>query len=122
MVYFAPTVYKQFTKLTLTISHSPCKIKLDAFYFIFCMFYVAARAFVKEPFLPTNIQPQQRLNNCLYYTPFRAHHCKCNINYCKRDRHPLAAYMVQAICQLRNQSRVRVRVKSVRAASSNNTE
>ena len=41
MVSFAPTVYKQFNKPTLTISHCPCKIKLDAFYFIFCIFYVA---------------------------------------------------------------------------------
>ena len=30
VVSFAPTVHKQFNKLTLTISHSPCKIKLDA--------------------------------------------------------------------------------------------
>ena len=30
MVSFAPTVYKQFNKPTLTISHCPCKIKLDA--------------------------------------------------------------------------------------------
>ena len=51
MVSFAPTVYKQFNKPTLTISHCPCKIKLDAFYFIFCMFYVTARASVQEPFL-----------------------------------------------------------------------
>ena len=41
MVSFAPTVYKQFNKLTLNISYCPCKIKLDAFYFIFCIFYVA---------------------------------------------------------------------------------
>ena len=30
MVFLAPAVYKQFNKPTLTISHSPCKIKLDA--------------------------------------------------------------------------------------------
>ena len=43
--------YKQFNKPTLTISHCPCKIKLDAFYFIFCIFYMAARASAQEPFL-----------------------------------------------------------------------
>ena len=47
MVFLAPAVYKQFNKPTLTISHSPCKIKLDAIYFIFYIFYVAARAFDK---------------------------------------------------------------------------
>ena len=51
-----------------------CKTKLDALYFIFCMFYVASRAFVKNRFLPTNIQPQHRLNNCLYYTLFKTLH------------------------------------------------
>ena len=30
MVFLAPAVHKQFNKPTLTISHSPCKIKLDA--------------------------------------------------------------------------------------------
>jgi hypothetical protein len=37
-----------------------------------------------------------------------------------RDRHSPAAYMVQVICQVRKQSCLRVRVRSDRAASSNN--
>ena len=42
-------------------------------------FYVAAKAFAQEPFLPTNIQPQHRYYDCLHYPPFGAPGCKCRI-------------------------------------------
>ena len=32
-------------------SQAPCKIKFRRLYFISCIFYVASRAFAKEPFL-----------------------------------------------------------------------
>jgi hypothetical protein len=46
----------------------------------------------KELFLPTNMQP---------------------------DEHPLDVYMVEAMCQVQNQFRISVCVRSVRDASSN---
>ena len=69
--------------------------------------------------MPKTMQPQHRLNNCLYHTPFRALHCKCCIANVRETDTPKATYMVQAICQAWNQSRVSVRVRSVGAASSN---
>jgi hypothetical protein len=81
----------------LTISHCPCKIKLDAFYFIFCIFYVAARAFAQEPFLTYEYN-----HNCdktiVSITPFSGPSIENAMPSKERDRHPLAAYMVQAIC------------------------
>ena len=51
----------------MTISyHMPLQNKVRRLYFIFCMFYVAARAFVKEQFLTYELQPQHQLNNCLF--------------------------------------------------------
>ena len=94
----------------------PLQIKVRCLYFIFCKFYVADRAFEIEPFL--YIQPQQRLNNCLYDTPFGALRWKCRIANVRETDTPKATYMVQAICQAWNQSRVSVRVRSVGAASS----
>ena len=118
MVCASPTPVS-FIKLTVTISPAPCKIKLDASTFLFAILR-GCRGLSRITVSTYELQPQRRYSNCLYYTPYGALHCKYHINYCQRDVHPLASYTVQAVCQGRNQSRVRVRVKSVRAASSNN--
>ena len=44
--------------------------------------------------------------------------CKLDIDYSRRDKHPLATYAKLVACQLWNRSHVRGHVKLVRATSS----
>ena len=97
--------------------HMPCKNKLDASY-LFLQILRGLGLSMKNHFLPTNKNHNDD-NQVVSMTPFRALRCKSDIHYSKRDRHPLAAYVIQVTCRAQNQSRVSVRVKSVRAASSN---
>src|ERR1041385_7153009 len=85
-----------------------CKLKLKTpFYFIFCKFYVAARGFEKRTVSILRKQATTPIHNCLYYTPVGALHCKhLRIANAERQTHPQPLYMVQAICQAWNQSRV----------------
>ena len=85
MVFLAPAVYKQFNKPTLTISHSPCKIKLDASTLSFA-YFTWLGAFVNRTasYLRT-LWPQQRSNNCMFKHPFRALHWKCE-DQLKREK------------------------------------
>ena len=97
----------------------PCKLKFRRLYFIFCKFYMADWGFGREPFLSYEKKPQHQLGNCLYYTPFGALRCKrFRIANVRETDTPKATYMVQAICQAWNQSRVSICVRSVGAASS----
>jgi hypothetical protein len=94
----ATTIRKLLYTMTTTCYKPPCNTKISTL--LLEIFYVAFRAFAKELFLPTNVKPQYLLNNYLYYTPFGAFHCKCHTTkLSKRDIHPQAAYMVQAMCQ-----------------------
>ena len=96
-----------------------CKLKLIRFYFIFCKFYVGARGFDREPILSCENKPQHQFGNCLYYTPVGALRCKrLRIANVREIDTPPATYMVHAIWQAWNQSRVRVHVRLVGAASS----
>jgi len=93
----------------------PCKNKLDASNLSLHVLRGLGLS-RKNRFLPTN-----KNHNADKYvvstTPFRALHCKGNINYGERNRHPPAAYVKQVTCQAQNRSRVCVRVRLVRAAS-----
>src|ERR1041385_4437727 len=99
-----------------------CKLKLKTpFYFIFCKFYVAARGFEKR----TAFYPAKTSHNTnpviVSITPLSGPSV-ANIfaSLMQRDRHPQPLYMVQAICQAWNQSRVNAQGRSG-AASSNIT-
>ena len=84
---------------------NPCKNKLDASNIVVANFYVVwgfRRRTVSNLRTKTTTLIQVLSN----------HRCKSNLNYGGRDRHPPAAN------QVRNQSRVSLRVMSVRAASS----
>src|SRR4051812_2227518 len=45
-------------------------------------------------------------------------HCKLDIDYSRRDKHPLATYAKLVACQVWNKSHVRGHVKFVRTVSS----
>jgi hypothetical protein len=104
------------TQLTLlTISHHTphCKIKLDALILSFTSFTWLLGLLHKNHFLPMNMKPQRWSTDCLFDYPLMALRCRCHIHYSWRNWHPTSHfYMVQAVCQSWNQSRVK-RVKSV---------
>src|SRR3954465_6822487 len=83
------------------------------FYFILCKFYVATRGFEREyRFYPAKNMPQHRLPSDSI-TPLSGPSV-ANIfaSLMQRDRHPQPLYMVQAICQAWNQSRVNAEGRS----------
>src|ERR1041385_6433202 len=90
------------------------------FYFSLCKFYVAARGFKRENrFYPAKNMPQHRLPS-VSITPLSGPSI-ANIfaSLMQRDGHlPQPLYMVQAICQVWNHSRVNESGRSG-AASSN---
>src|ERR1041385_9011397 len=85
-----------------------CKLKLKTpFYFIFCKFYVAARGFEKRTaFYPAktshNTNPQLSLLHPCRGPPLQTSSHRKG----REPNPPQPLYMVQAICQARNQSRV----------------
>ena len=85
------------------------------------MFYVAARPFAQEPFLTYEYNHNSD-KTFVSITPFSGPSIVNDVSTFvgEIDTHPPAIYVVQAECQVWNQSRVRVRIKSAQAASSNN--
>ena len=76
------------------------------FYFSLCKFYVVARGFEKRTDSILRKQATTPIHNCLYYTPVGALRCK-HLRIANAERQtPQPLYMVQAICQAWNQSRV----------------
>jgi hypothetical protein len=98
---------------------APLQHKDRCLEFITCNFCVAFRGFAKEPFLPTNVKPQHRLNNCLYYTPFGA--LRCHTAKVRETYTPKPRTWCKPCVKVRNQSRVSVFLGLVGSASSNNT-
>ena len=94
-------------KLTFTISYPlpPCNIKLDASTLSLCKFYVAHGAVVKEPLLTYEPVATTPIEQLFVASPFRASHCKYHDIYCMRNYTLIAAYVVQATCQLQCRSR-----------------
>ena len=116
------SVVKHFVIYLLLPYHIMCPLqnKVRRLYFIFCTFYVAARDFTKELFLTYELLATTTIKQLSLLHPSRGPPLKMSYHHCMRDRHPPAAYMVQAICQVWNQSHVSVLVRSVRACSSYN--
>ena len=85
----------------------PCKLKFRRLYFIFCKFYVADRAFEIEPFLCLRTYNHNTNSAIVSITPLSGPSVANVFASLMLERQtPPATYMVQAICQAWNQSRV----------------
>jgi hypothetical protein len=95
------------------ITRPQCKTKLDASTLSFACFTWILGLSHKNHFLPTNMKPQCWLTDCCFESLLRSLHCRRHIHYSWRNKHLTSYfYMVQAVCQSWNQSRVK-RARSV---------
>ena len=85
----------------------PYKLKFRRLYFIFCKFYVADRAFEIELFLCLRTYNHNTNSAIVSITPLSGPSIANVFASLMLERQtPPATYMVQAICQAWNQSRV----------------
>jgi hypothetical protein len=108
-----PVSVTQLTVLTISHHTPPLENQVRHSNFSFAIFTWFLGLSHKNRFLPTNMKPQHWLTHCCFESPLRALHCRCHIHCSWRNWHPTNHfYMVQAVCQLWNQSRVK-HVKSI---------